>query len=197
MRVNYTALNNQLEKQYAFGKGPEYETETAKLQAENRYLKQQIEVLKKARRVGDDVVPKIVVQLVEELSGIMPITEICKHLGVLRSTYYRWKMESGIEIKKDKRDQKIGELCLRHKYRYGYRKITSFLHSDQGSVYTSYAYQYAVKEKGITMSMSLKGTPLIIPKLKRSISTESTGQQMHMSSKSSKTTLIILTISVF
>lgn len=34
-------------KQYTFGKGPEYENETAKLKAENRYLKQQIEVLKK------------------------------------------------------------------------------------------------------------------------------------------------------
>lgn len=33
------------------------------------------------------------------------------------------------------------------------------LHSDQGSVYTSQAYQQAVKEKGITMSMSRKGTP--------------------------------------
>jgi len=33
------------------------------------------------------------------------------------------------------------------------------LHSDQGSVYTSYAFQQAVKEKGITMSMSRKGTP--------------------------------------
>lgn len=33
------------------------------------------------------------------------------------------------------------------------------LHSDQGSVYTSQAYQLAVKEKGITMSMSRKGTP--------------------------------------
>lgn len=33
------------------------------------------------------------------------------------------------------------------------------LHSDQGSVYTSYDYQAAVKEKGITMSMSRKGTP--------------------------------------
>lgn len=33
------------------------------------------------------------------------------------------------------------------------------LHSDQGSVYTSYAYQQAVKQKGITMSMSRKGTP--------------------------------------
>ncbi|MBM7651325.1 hypothetical protein [Neobacillus cucumis] len=34
-------------KQYTFGKGPENENETAKLKAENRYLKQQIEVLKK------------------------------------------------------------------------------------------------------------------------------------------------------
>lgn len=33
------------------------------------------------------------------------------------------------------------------------------LHSDQGSVYTSYRYQQAVKEKGITISMSCKGTP--------------------------------------
>uniref|UniRef100_UPI0004916504 IS3 family transposase n=1 Tax=Paenibacillus sp. UNC451MF TaxID=1449063 RepID=UPI0004916504 len=33
------------------------------------------------------------------------------------------------------------------------------LHSDQGSVYTSWAYQQAVKGKGITMSMSRKGTP--------------------------------------
>ncbi len=33
------------------------------------------------------------------------------------------------------------------------------LHSDQGSVYTSYAYQEAVQKKGITMSMSRKGTP--------------------------------------
>lgn len=33
------------------------------------------------------------------------------------------------------------------------------LHSDQGSVYTSYEYQKEVKEKGITMSMSRKGTP--------------------------------------
>ncbi|SYX83682.1 Integrase catalytic subunit [Paenibacillus alvei] len=33
------------------------------------------------------------------------------------------------------------------------------LHSDQGSVYTSLVYQEAIKAKGITMSMSRKGTP--------------------------------------
>ncbi len=33
------------------------------------------------------------------------------------------------------------------------------LHSDQGSVYTSAAYQSEIKKRGITMSMSRKGTP--------------------------------------
>lgn len=33
------------------------------------------------------------------------------------------------------------------------------LHSDQGSVYTSFDYQNRIKSKGITMSMSRKGTP--------------------------------------
>ena len=40
-------LAQPIGKQYAFGKGPEFESETARLQAENRYLKQQVEVLKK------------------------------------------------------------------------------------------------------------------------------------------------------
>ncbi len=35
----------------------------------------------------------------------------------------------------------------------------TILHSDQGSVYTSQAYQEAIKGKDITMSMSRKGTP--------------------------------------
>lgn len=38
-------------KQYSYGKGPEYESETDRLQAENRYLKQQIEVLKKYKEL--------------------------------------------------------------------------------------------------------------------------------------------------
>ena len=79
--------------------------------------------------MGVEVVPKIVAQLGGDLNGIMPITEICKHQGVPRSTFYRWKKESGIETKTDKRVQKI--VCLRHKYRYSYRKITSIFQSEQ------------------------------------------------------------------
>ncbi|WP_107950322.1 helix-turn-helix domain-containing protein [Lysinibacillus parviboronicapiens] len=40
-------LQQPVGKQYSFGKGPEYDTEEARLQAEIRFLKQQIEVLKK------------------------------------------------------------------------------------------------------------------------------------------------------
>ncbi|MEH6941783.1 IS3 family transposase [Bacillus sp. JJ722] len=262
-------LEQPVGKQYSYGKGPEYENETAKLQVENRYLKQQIEGLKKVRRVGKEVVPKVVVQVVEELKGVMTIEEVCRHLGVARASYYRWKANGDKQTQKEIRDQSIGDLCKKHKFTYGYRKIadllpnisrktvqrviqkhgwqcrvkvkkrkrtgqpsyvvpnrlnrdfkatkqlkklvtditylpfgqsmmylssildlyngeiiaqtigftqdTSFvldtlnqlptfpegcvLHSDQGSVYTSYAYQQAVKEKGITMSMSRKGTP--------------------------------------
>ncbi|MFB5088422.1 IS3 family transposase [Psychrobacillus sp. PGGUH221] len=256
-------------KQYAFGKGSKYESETAKLQAENRYLKQQIEVLKKYEGIGKEVVPKVTIQLVEEFKEFMSVGEICHHLGVGRSSYYRWRKNADQLTHKEIRDQQIGELCKQNKFRYGYRKISALypgvckktvqrvmqkygwqcqvkvkkrkrtgqpayvapnllardfttskpmeklvtditylpygqsmmylssildvyngeivaqtigikqdtdfvldtlyqlpelpegciLHSDQGSVYTSYAYQKAVKEKGITMSMSRKGTP--------------------------------------
>jgi putative transposase len=218
------------------------------------------------------VVPEIAVELVEEFKTSIPVREICRHLDLARSTYYRWKGKGQEETSRQVVEQKIGTLCRDHKFRYGYRKITALLrrempinhkavqrvmqkygwqcrvkvkkrtqtgqpyhiadnllkgdfqadqplqklvtditylpfgqkqlylssikdlfngeivaysigscqntdfvlhtlaqlpslpegcilHSDQGSVYTSYAYQQAVKEKGITMSMSRKGTP--------------------------------------
>lgn len=44
-------FNQPVGKQYSFGKGPEDESETEKLKAENWYLKQQIEVLKKYKEL--------------------------------------------------------------------------------------------------------------------------------------------------
>jgi hypothetical protein len=38
-------------KQYSYGKGPEFKSETSKLEAENRQLKQQIEILKKYKEL--------------------------------------------------------------------------------------------------------------------------------------------------
>ncbi|QDK67253.1 IS3 family transposase [Bacillus halotolerans] len=259
-------------KQYTYGKGPEYSSELEKLQAENRYLRQQNEVFKKVQRIGKEVDSQTSVELVEGLHGTMTVQNICVHLGISRASYYRWKKNLMKDHPKRHLEKQIGTLCREHKYRYGYRKITAILkkemrinhktvqrimqknqwqcrvkvkkrkkngqpyavvdnilnrnfqsdrpleklvtditylpygqkqlylssildvyngeviaftigdkqdtdfvlntleqlptlpqncvlHSDQGSVYTSYEYQKAVKTKGITMSMSRKGTP--------------------------------------
>lgn len=44
-------LSQPVGKQYTYGKGPEYETEVKRLEEENRFLKQQIEVLKKYKEL--------------------------------------------------------------------------------------------------------------------------------------------------
>ena len=40
-------LEQPVGKQYSYGKGPEYASELEKMKAENRFLKQQLDVLKK------------------------------------------------------------------------------------------------------------------------------------------------------
>ncbi|MEC0303168.1 IS3 family transposase [Terribacillus saccharophilus] len=258
-------------KQYTFGKGPVYSSEMEKLQAENRFLRQQNEVFKKVQGIGKEVDRETAVELVEILHNTMTVQDICVHLGISRASYYRWKNKEKDDLK-EQLEKLIGTLCRKHQYRYGYRKITALLrqeycinhktvqrimqknqwqcrvkvkkrkntgqpysvaenlldrnfqsdrpleklvtditylpfgqkqmylssildlyngeviastigdkqdtafvldtlaqlpklpescvlHSDQGSVYTSYEYQKAIKGKGITMSMSRKGTP--------------------------------------
>lgn len=44
-------LSQPVGKQYTFGKGPEYDSEVKRLEEENRFLKQQIEVLKKYKEL--------------------------------------------------------------------------------------------------------------------------------------------------
>lgn len=44
-------LKQPVGKQYSYGKGPEYSTELEQLKAENRFLKQQIDVLKKYKEL--------------------------------------------------------------------------------------------------------------------------------------------------
>ena len=62
------------------------------------------------------------------------------------------------------------------------------LHSDQGSVYTSYAYYKATKEKNITRSMSRKGTPADnapIESFHATLKTETFGIQKELGSSTS------------
>ena len=69
------------------------------------------------------MVPKVAIQLVEELKDVMTVGEICRHLSVSRSSYYRWRKNADQLTPKEIRDQEIGNLCKQNKFRYGYRKI--------------------------------------------------------------------------
>lgn len=71
------------------------------------------------------MVPKVVIHLVEELKDVMPVGEICRHLGVGCSSYYRWRKNADQITQKEIRDQQIGDMCKQHKFRYGYRKIAA------------------------------------------------------------------------
>lgn len=69
---------------------------------------------------------KIVVELVESIRGTVSVVQACAWLGVPRATYYRWKSARDT-VRTDNMVEKVRELCVRHKYRYGYRKITGLL----------------------------------------------------------------------
>lgn len=62
MRWHRNGQLNRLEqpvgKQYSYGKGPEYASELEKVKAENRFLKQQIDVLKKYKALERRCLPK-------------------------------------------------------------------------------------------------------------------------------------------
>lgn len=112
-------------KQYSFGKGSENESETEKLKAENRYLKQQIKVLKstkswKGSSLGSSR------RTHREIQKCMPVKEICWHFGLARSTYYHWRRKNQEEIVKQEVERKIGVLCRDHNFRYGYHKIQPY-----------------------------------------------------------------------
>lgn len=53
------------------------------------------------------------------------ISAILAALGIARSTYYRWTKEPNKALSKV--ELAITELCQKHKYRYGHRKITKLL----------------------------------------------------------------------
>ncbi|KRE46168.1 tail length tape measure protein [Paenibacillus sp. Soil522] len=73
--------------------------------------------------------PRIIVELVDSIQGEVSVTQACAWLGVPRATYYRWKAACKLE-KLDCMVQNIRELCTRHKFRYGYRKITALLRTE-------------------------------------------------------------------
>ncbi len=59
----------------------------------------------------------------------MTVQDICVHLGILRTSYYRWKKDLTLTQTHSERqlEKLVGTLCRKHKYRYVYRKITAIL----------------------------------------------------------------------
>ncbi len=70
------------------------------------------------------MVPRIALQAFKELKKTMTVTKICRLLNIPRSTYYRWREQYTNEMKKTDLENKIGLLCKKHQFTYGYRKIT-------------------------------------------------------------------------
>lgn len=94
--------------------------------------------------------------VVEELKDKMPVYQICQHPDIPRSTYYRRRKQEQSERTKKKKwmEQQIGDQCQKHKFRYGYRKITALLnrtmkinHKFVQRVMQKYGWQCRVKRK--------------------------------------------------
>lgn len=78
------------------------------------------------------MVPEIIVKLVEEYRGVVPIKDILNLFGIPKSTYYRWtKQEQAETYDYSANELRVIELCKENKYRYGYRKITALIRKER------------------------------------------------------------------
>ncbi|UEX89072.1 IS3 family transposase [Staphylococcus ratti] len=111
-------------KQYTYGKGPKELSEVEQLKLENKRKDVELEIFKKVQGIGKEVVPTVIIDLVDQLKDKYSIKLILEVLNISKSTFYRWKNKP---LKKDTVTQKIIELCEANHYTYGYRKITALV----------------------------------------------------------------------
>ncbi|HDD2219365.1 TPA: IS3 family transposase [Staphylococcus aureus] len=111
-------------KQYTYGKGLEELLEVEQLKLENKRKDIELDIFKKVQGIGEEVVPTVVIDLVDQLKVKYSIKLILEVLNIPKSTYYRWKNKTH---KNDTVTQKVIELCKANHYTYGYRKITALI----------------------------------------------------------------------
>ncbi|MEK4918522.1 MULTISPECIES: IS3 family transposase [Staphylococcus] len=111
-------------KQYTYGKGLEELSEIERLKLENKRKDIELDIFKKVQGIGKEVVPAVVIDLVDQLKVKYSIKLILEVLNIPKSTYYRWKNKT---YKNDTVTQKVIELCEANNYTYGYRKITALI----------------------------------------------------------------------
>lgn len=66
-----------------------------------------------------------VVTLWTDFKTKLTVKELCNVLELPRSTFYRW-LQRTVDLR-DEIEEKIKDVCLRHKLRYGYRRVTATL----------------------------------------------------------------------
>ncbi|MDU6257571.1 MAG: IS3 family transposase [Staphylococcus epidermidis] len=117
-------FSQQVGKQYTYGKGLEELSEVEQLKLENKRKDIELDIFKKVQGIGKEVVPTVVIDLVDQLKVKYSIKLILEVLNIPKSTYYRWKNKT---YKNDTVTQKVIELCKANHYTYGYRKITALI----------------------------------------------------------------------
>lgn len=96
--------------------------------------------------------PETVVTLWNDLRTKLTVKELCNVLELPRSTFYRWLQRT--EDLKDDIEEKVKDVCLRHKFRYGYRRVTATLR--KMGLYVNHKKSITNHE---TKSHSFKSTP--------------------------------------
>ncbi|MCG1299059.1 IS3 family transposase [Staphylococcus epidermidis] len=117
-------FSQQVGKQYTYGKGLEELSEVEQLKLDNKRKDIELDIFKKVQGIGKEVVPTVVIDLVDQLKVKYSIKMILEVLNIPKSTYYRWKNKTH---KNDTITQKVIELCKANHYTYGYRKITALI----------------------------------------------------------------------
>ncbi|MCM3508309.1 IS3 family transposase [Staphylococcus capitis] len=117
-------FNQPVGKQYTYGKGLEELSEVEQLKLENKRKDIELDIFKKVQGIGKEVVPIVIIDLVNQLKDKYSVKLILDVLNIPKSTYYRWKNKPN---KIDKVTQKVIEICETNNYTYGYRKITALI----------------------------------------------------------------------
>ncbi|MRH44259.1 IS3 family transposase [Aquibacillus halophilus] len=112
---------------YYFRKGSEKLSEIDQLKKKVEYLEIKNEILKKVPGNREELVPEIVLELVESLKNVYTVTMICDCIGVARATYYRWAQKSW---KPTELEQQIINICKSLKFRVGHRMVKKLLKED-------------------------------------------------------------------
>lgn len=110
--------------------------------------------------------PEIVLELVDFYKGKLTQKTVLQALNLSRTTFNRWKRELPKEKENIELVDLIKQICKKHKYRYGYRKI-SHLVNKQYPVNKN-TVQRIMRKYGLNCKVRPKrrrstGQPLVIP----------------------------------